>query len=491
MQFIEQHCLIPEDSFAGPQGQPFTLRAWQREAIKRIYARDHLTGRRKHRLAIYSTARKNGKSALAAGLALGALMTEQRGGQVISAAADREQAKLIWHHARNMVELNPDLSEEINIFKGVSVLEHKESGSTYKTVSSEAYTKEGLSPTFVICDELHAFPTRELFDVLHLAMGARNNPLMLIVTTAGVMSTRTEDESVLYQLYQHGLRVVSGETEDPSFFMAWWGLDENADHRDEKTWDAANPGIGDIVDREDMRSAIRITPESEFRIKRTNLFVPSEDFWLPEGAWGACEGTAALDPKLPVAVGIDIGIVHDASAVVVAQRQGDDVVVQGRYWINPHRPGTVQYEDWRLPLDELVQHLRELRLVYPASAVKIDGVAVAGPAFVYDRYGLASAELTLEAERLALIPVPQQGGWMIEASRRFYEAVLEQHISHDGDPTLAAHLRNVVPRQVGESGWRLEKASRSKKIDGAVAAVMAVSQAMEAAPRRRFQAFAG
>ena len=136
-----------------------------------------------------------------------------------------------------------------------------------------------------------------------------------------------------------------------------------------------------------------------------------------------------------------------------------------------------------MPLDEILGHLRTLRREFPASAVRIDGVAIPGPAFVYDRYGLASTELALEAEHLALIPIAQQGGWMVEASRRFYEAVLGGLIEHDGDPTLASHLRNVVPRQVGESGWRLEKASRAKKIDAAVAAVMAVSQALERPPR--------
>lgn len=487
--FIDTFCHITEDSFAGTRGESLRMRPWQREALRHIYAR-HADGQRRHRLAIYSTARKNGKTSMAAGIALAALTMEQEGGQIISAAADRDQARLVWNHAKRMVELEPELADEIKVY--AHVLEHKASSSTYRAISSESYTKEGLSPTLVIVDELHAHPTRELFDVLSLAMGARRDAMMLVVTTAGVMSTRTEDESILYQLYNYGLSVIRGEVEDPSLFMAWWAGDEEADHRDESQWHAANPGLGDILDIEDMRTKVRITPESEFRTKRTNLFVPSEDFWLPAGAWEACRSDLTLDPRLPVAVGIDIGIVHDASAVVIAQKQGDTVVVRGRYWLNPHPRDTVAHDEWRMPLDELIQHLRDLRRSYPVPAATIDDVPVPGPAYVYDRYGLASAELTLEAERgFALIPVPQQGGWMVEASRRFYEAVREQRIAHDGDPTLSAHLRNVVPRQVGESGWRLEKPSRSKKIDAAVATVMAVSQALEPAPgQRRFRAFA-
>lgn len=468
------------------------VRPWQAEAIKCVYARLR-GGRRKHRLAILSTARKNGKSSLAAALALSALATEQDGGQVISAAADRDQAKLIFNYAKRMVELDPTLSDEIKTY--AHVLEHKASQSIYRAVSSEAYTKEGLSPTLVLADELHAWPTRELFDVLQLAFGARVDPLMLVVTTAGVMSTRTEDESILYQLYHYGIRVAKGEVVDPTFFMSWWGAEEESDHTDERVWEQANPGLDDIIDREDLRSKIKITPESEWRIKRTNLFVPTADFWLPAGAWDACEGPVALDRKLPICVGIDIALTNDASAVVIAQRLPDDkVAVQARVWQNPHQTGTVAHKEWRMPLDEIVGYMRQLRKTYPASAVRVDNIAQPGPAYVYDKWGLASTELALEAERgYSLIPVPQQGGWMVEASRRFYEAVMEQLVVHDPedefDSTLAAHLRHVVPRQVGESGWRLEKPTKSKKIDAAVAIVMAVSQALEETPKPHWRAF--
>ena len=345
-------------------------------------------GRRRHRLAIYSTARKNGKSALAAGIGLAALTTEQQGGQVIGAAADRDQARLIWNHAKQMVTQDPVLSEEIKVY--AHVLEHRESQSVYRSISSEAYTKEGLSPSLVIIDELHAFPTRELFDVLSLAQGARRDPLMLVTTTAGVMSTRTEDESILFQLYQYGLRIIRGEIEDPTFFMAWWGADEESDHLDEANWELANPGLDDIVDREDMRSAVRRTPESEFRIKRTNAWVAVEDFWLPAGAWDACAGRVELDVTLPICVGIDIALTNDASAVVIAQKQGDKVAVKARVWQNPHQDGTIAHKEWRMPLDEIVGYMRTLRTLYPKSAVKINDIAAPGPAYVYDKWGLAS-----------------------------------------------------------------------------------------------------
>ena len=492
--FINDHCRITEDSFAGTAGSPIHPRLWQRRGLAHIFARLP-NGRRRHRTAIYATARKNGKSSLAAGIGLYGLTTEGEGAQVIGAAADRDQAKIIFGTARKMVELDPDLSEEITCY--AHVLEHRATGSVYRVISSEAYTKEGLNPTLVIADELHAWPDRELFDVLRLAMGARYDPLMLIVTTAGVMSTRKDDESILYHLYQHALAIIRGEVEDPTFCLCWWSADEDCDHTDERAWHEGNPGLGDILDIEDLRSVVGITAEAEFRTKRLNVFTPVADFWRPAGTWEACrvgnpdpeDLLHGLDRKLPIAVGIDVGLVHDMTAVVIAQQQAKRVVVRARFWGNPHPPETQAHLDWRMPLDEIWEYLRRLRREFPVSAARVDDVTIPGPAYVYDRYGLASTELALEAERgYALIPIAQQGGWMVEASRRFYEAVLDGRVSHDGDPTLAAHLRNVVPRQVAESGWRLEKPSRQRKIDGAVAVTMAVSQALEEPPRT-FRAF--
>lgn len=479
-------------------GEPLVLRPFQKEALRHIFAR-RPDGKRRHRTAIYATARKNGKTELAAAIALFTLTMGGRGIQVISAANDREQANLVFSAAKRMVDLSPDLSATLKSYR--HAIEDTTTGSVYRVISAEAFTKEGLSPTLVIYDELHAAPTRELYDVLNLAMGTSIDPLMLVVTTAGAMSSTKEDETVLYTLKQYGERVCTGEVDDPRFFMAWWEPeDPEADPLDRTVWAAANPGLGDILDEEDMvAQQPPKTPEQEFRTKRLNTFTPVEDFWLPFGEWEKCQvgehdpvaRLHDLDAKLPVAVGTDVAIYHDASAVYVAQQQGERVVVRGRVWENPHQPGTVMHSDWRMPRDEIKQYLRELRKLFPVPAVKIDDRAVPGPAYVYDKYGLAGTELDLELEGgFALIPINQQSGWMVEASRRFYEAVIEHRIAHDGDPTLAAHLRNVVPRQVGESGWRLEKASRNRKIDAAVAAVMAVSQVLEEAPRRRFSAFA-
>ena len=220
--FVAAYARITADSIAGQTGAPLAPRRWQRELIGHTFARTP-DGHRRHRIALWGMGRKNGKTSLAAAVALYGLYAEGDGAQILSAAADRDQAKLLHGSAKRMVELDPELSGQSKIAR--DTIEDLATGSIYRALSSEAYTKEGLSPTLILADELHAWPNREMYDVLALSMGARVDPLMLIVTTAGVRSDTTGQDSIAYKLYQHGKRVATGEVDDPTFFMAWWEPD--------------------------------------------------------------------------------------------------------------------------------------------------------------------------------------------------------------------------------------------------------------------------
>lgn len=462
------------------------LEPFQRAAINHFLQIDPATGRRKHKTCYWGMPRKNGKSTIGAALAIYFLVADgEPGAEVYAAAGDRQQARIVFEEAKRMVLADPDLSEEVTVMR--DALYVKSTSSVYRVLSADAKLQQGLNPHAVIFDEVHVQPDDELWTALTMGSGTRREPIVIGITTAGV-----DEDSLAYRLYAHGRALERGEVKDHSYSMIWHEpADPQADYRDPAVWREANPMLqAGVLKEADFADRLGTAQESQFRRYRLNQWVASEEYWLPYGAWESLSGDVELDPDLPVAVAIDIGIVHDATAVVIAQVQGDTVAVSGRYWMNPYPEDTSQHDEWRMPLDEVVQYLRDLRVRFPRSAVKIDNRPVPGPAYVYDRYGLASTELALEAERgFALIPVPQQGGWMIEASRRFYEAVRAGKIVHDGDPVMAAHLRNVVPRQVGESGWRLEKATKRKKIDAAVAVVMAVSQALERPPAPRFRAF--
>jgi phage terminase large subunit-like protein len=186
----------------------------------------------------------------------------------------------VFGTGRRMVELDPELPGHLKLYR--DAIEFPATGSIWRVLSAEAFTKEGLNPHQVIFDEVHAQPNRELWDVMALASGARTEPLMIGITTAGVRSDSTGQDSLCYGLYQHGQRVASGEIDDPAFFMAWWEpADPESDHRLEATWREGNPGFDDLVAAEDFVSAVRRTPEPEFRTKRCNQWVNTSATWLP------------------------------------------------------------------------------------------------------------------------------------------------------------------------------------------------------------------
>ncbi len=333
LDFLRGYGRITKDSIAGPTGAPLLARPWQAELLRATFARDPVTGRRRHRTALWGMARKNGKTGLVAPIALYGLLCEGDGAEVYSCAADRDQAKLIFGAARRTVELDPELSEHLNLYR--DTIEYPATGSIYRALSSEAYTKEGLSPTLVLADELHAWPNRELYDVMALAMGARRDPLMLIVTTAGVRTDTSGRDSIAYTLYQYGKRVASGEIDDPSFFMAWWEAPAGCAIDDEAARTAANPGLGDILDRDEIAGQARKAMtggmgEAEYRIKRLNQWVNAATAALPSGLFEAREARRLVAPTEPVVLFFDGSFNHDCTALLAATRRGHPAPVRGR-----------------------------------------------------------------------------------------------------------------------------------------------------------------
>ena len=297
IEFAEAFGSIGKDGIAGRAGQALALRPWQQELVKSVYARDADGGLR-FRTVLVGMPRKNGKSALSsAAFGLYSLIAEGiEGGEVYSVAAEKEQARIVFGEAKRMVEQS-ELADLCTLYRDAIFV--KATNSVYRVVSAEAYSKEGLNPSRVIMDELHAHKDRTLFDVFQLAMGNRGKLGQLIaITTAGQKTDMTGQDSIAYNLYQYGKRVSTGEVDDPSFFMAWWEADPEADHRLEQTWLSANPGFDDLVAKDDFASAVLRTPEPEFRTKRLNQWVSSMNAWLPTGKWETLGQQINLDPDL-------------------------------------------------------------------------------------------------------------------------------------------------------------------------------------------------
>lgn len=461
IDFAEVFGIVTKDSIAGKAGAPLVLRDWQKDLMRHVFAGDDEGYR--HRISLIGMPRKNGKSALGSVFGLYSLILGARGAEVYSVAAEKEQARIVFADAKRMVEASPELSAITKLYR--DAIELPKAGSVYRVLSAEAYSKEGLNPSATIFDELHAQPNRELFDVMSLAMGARGRLSTLIaITTAGVRTDTTGQDSIAYSLYQYGQKVARGEVDDPSFFMAWWEAPSEADHRDPEAWKLANPGFGDICSAEDFESAVRRTPEPEFRTKRCNQWVSSAVSWLPTGAWDTCAGQTSLEGKDYV-LGLDGSFSGDATVVTFATiEEVPQVGIVGAWEKDPN----IHDDTWRVDVLEVEETIRQFVKANP----NVKEIAC-------DPYRWTRTMQVLMEEGYPIVEYPSTNARrMVPACAKFYDAVVDGKMIHDGNPLLARHLMNAVIK-VDQLGPRIVKENRAsqRRIDAAVAAVLAFDRA--------------
>ena len=461
IDFAQALCTITKDSIAGNAGSPLVFRDWQKELTRHLFAEKE-NGLLTHGRALVGLPRKNGKSAWLASIVLEHLIFGVSGGEAYSAAADKEQSKIIFNTVRDMVKNQPELSDFLTVYK--DSIYNPKNGSVYRALSSEAFTKEGLSATFVAFDELHAQPNRELFDVLSLSMGARKEGMLVAITTAGVQTDPSGKPSICYSLYEYGKKIALGEVVDPNFFFAWWEPKNSTDdYRDPQTWADSNPGFDDIVSKESFESTITVTPEAEFKTKRLNIWTSVSDTWLPHGSWDE-----VADEEKTVADGSDIVLAFDGSF------NGDCTVIVGvtteevphifpiAVWEKPDEANA----DWQVPVMDVEDAIRE-------AAKRFQVVEI-----VCDPYRWARTFQVLEDEGLPIVTFPQNASRMTPATTRFFEAVVNKQLSHNGDAQLARHVGNATLK-VDQRGSRLAKEKRgsTRRIDLAVASVMGLERA--------------
>ena len=465
IEFAEAFGVITKDSVAGQMGSPIKLREWQKEIFRQVLAKDE-NGNFRQRLNIVSTPRKNGKSAMGSMFALFHLYLGVKGGEIYSVAADKDQARIIFSDTKKMLQANPELTELAKIYR--DAIEIPSTGSVYRVRSSEDSTAEGLSPTVTLLDEAHALPNRRLFDVYSLAMGSRPSSQMLILSTAGVKVDSTGSESILYQLKQYGEKVVRGEVKDDSFFMSWFEAPLEADYKDPETWKMANPGFDDICSVADFESAVRRTPENEFRTKRLNNFVSSQTAWLPSGAWDSRQTEFELDPDQEYVLGFDGSFSGDATVIVGCTIPKEDEkpnIFMVKVW---EKDENIHDRDWRVNIQDVEQTL----LKFVQDNPKCREIAC-------DPYRWQRSMQVLADQGLPIVEFPSTSARrMIPACASLYDAVVDGEVFQDGDPTLARHIDNAVVK-TDNLGTRIVKDSRSsqRRIDAAVAAVIAFNRA--------------
>jgi phage terminase large subunit-like protein len=468
-RFAEKFGIITKDSVAGKSGQPLVLRDWQRSLLEHMFAAE--VGGYRHQSQLVLMPRKNGKSALGSVIGLYGLILGPKGAECYSVAAEKEQARIVFQDARRMIEASPELSAVTKLYR--DAIELPSFNSVYRVMSAEAYSKEGLSPTMTVFDELHAQKNRDLYDTFSLAMGARGKLSTLIaISTAGVRMDSTGRDSICYSLYQYGKSVATNEVDDPTFFMAAWEAPEDSDHKSPDTWRLANPGFNDINTQSDFESAVRRTPEAEFRTKRCNQWVSSQISWLPSGAWEACEGKFEVSPDDEIVLGFDGSFSGDASVIVGAIVPQEDEPVKVFLVKAWEKDLNIHDDDWRVDIAEVEQTVLDFCQSHP----KVREVAC-------DPFRWQRSMQALEEQGVPIVEWPSTSARrMVPACAKVFDAVTEHRLIHDGNPILARHLGNAVTK-IDNLGPRIVKDSRNspRKIDGAVAMVLCVDRALTGA----------
>lgn len=453
VNFAERYCHVPSGKGAG---KLVKLRPWQRDLFVDLTA----SGARR---AYIQMPRKNGKSYLAAVLGLFGLVADQEpSALVVSAAADREQARLVFGTARRIVEMSPVLSRQVAVYRNELVV--KKTDSRYRVLSADAHTKEGLNVSLAVVDELHAHPNRDLYDVLSLSTGAREHPLILAITTPGNRYDRFGHDTIAYQLYTYGRRIESGEVVDPDFFFrSWEPSDPSCSPADRGAWAEANPALGDFLHVADLEAAARVTPEAEFKTKRLGLWTTSSEAWLPHGAWDACaDGQPEPAQGTRVVLALDGSFSGDATALVGATVEPNPRMFVVAVWEKPMTAGA----SWRVDVADVEDAVLQACKMYSVDEV------------VCDPYRWQWSMQNLESQGAPIVEYPQGNSRMIPAAQKVFEAVTRGLLRHDGNQVLARHIASchVKATPLGPKIVKDHKDSQ-RRIDAAVAAVMAYDRA--------------
>ena len=304
-------------------GSPFTLLPWERKIIRNVYGTLNDKGLRQYKFVYVEIPKKNGKSELAAAAGLYHTFADgEQNGEVYGCAADRGQASIVFDVAVDMIDQFPALKERTKLTLSQHKLTDKKTGSVYKVVSAEAYTKHGLNVSACIFDELHAQPSRELWDVMTFGAGdARTQPIWWIITTAGDDPDRV---SVGWEQHEYAKAILSGEVVDPTWYPVIYGY-EGDDIYNEDNWYKANPSLGTTITVESVREAAekaktRPADERLFRWLRLNQWTTSKlTTWLPLELFDKTVGEWSRADQLgkDCYLGLDLSTTTDLSALAV------------------------------------------------------------------------------------------------------------------------------------------------------------------------------
>lgn len=466
--------------------QPFNLRPWQTKIVSQLF-KTRRDGLRQYRTCLLMLPRKNGKSELAAALAIYFLLFDgEIGAEVYSAAADKDQAALVFNVAAQMIRNDPELLAQCEIIDSQKRIVHRKSGSFYRAISAEAYSKHGFNASVVIYDELHAAPSRELWDVLSTSQGARSQPLMMAITTAGY-----DRHSILWELYAHAKKVRENPSLDPTFLPILFEAQIDADWTDEKVWKKANPALGDFRSLEEMRTAAARAKEipaqeNTFRRLYLNQWTEQAARWISMPTWDACRNQEFDRSHLrgrKCYVGMDLSSTKDLTALVAVFPDDDGFDVLAQFFVpkdsikERSSRDRVPYDQWArdghlVPTPGNVVDYEYIRQTLKDWAAEFDVKTVA-----FDPWNATDLVTRLqEQDGFVCVPMRQGFASLSAPTKALEKAVLAKTLRHDGHPVLRWNISNVSVESDATGNLKLSKKVSTERIDGAAALVMAVDQ---------------
>lgn len=472
-------------------GKPFELRPWQERIIRALFGTLNPDGMRQYRTCYIEIPRKNGKTELAAAIALYMLLGDrEQGGEIYGAAVDLEQASLAFDVAAQMVRNDADLERRAQIIPSRRRIVYPETGSVYRAIPADAPSAHGYNASGLIYDELHAAPDRELWDVLTSSMGSRRQPLTFVITTAGY-----DRDSICWEMHRYAERVRDGIITDPTFLPVLYGAPAEADWLDEAVWRAANPALGDFRSLDEMRimaAQAREVPARQNAFRRLYLCQWTEQATraLAMERWDA--GAMAVDPEAlrgrPCFAGLDLASSSDLAALALFfPPAGDETRYQvlPRFWVPAasieRRGHPVSYRAW---VDAGLIEATEGNVIdYDVIRARIreDGERYDIREIAYDRWGATQLASQLQGDGFTMVPFGQGFGSMAGPTKEFLTVVKGERLAHGGHPVLRWMVSSLALAQDAAGNLKPDRKASTKgggKIDGIVALIMALGRAM-------------
>ena len=470
-------------------GKRFWLLPWQEQIIRDVFGIVDVHGNRQFRTAYVEIPKKNGKSELAAAVALYLLYADNEpSAEVYGAAADRQQASIVFDVARQMVDMTPALVKRSKIMAAGKRIVNYSNAGYYQVLSAEVGTKHGLNVSGLVFDELHSQPNRQLYDVLTKGSGdAREQPLYFLITTAG-----TDRESICYEVHMKALDILQGKKIDPSFYPVVYGLPDDADWNDEANWYKANPSLGYTIKIDRVRDAYKDAlenpaEENVFRQLRLDQWVGSSVAWIPEHVYD--KGDIPIDIESlkgrDCYAGLDLSSTSDITAFVMVfppESEGDNYIVLPHFWLPREtlklrvRRDHVPYDIWE---KQGLFHITEGNVVdYNFVRKTINELSVQYHIceIGVDRWNATQLITDLDGDGFTMVPIGMGFKDMSPGMKELYKLLLEGKITHGGNPILRWMAGNVVAEIDAAENIKPSKKKATEKIDGIVALIMGLDR---------------